>query len=829
MKCLNCGYELKQETVCPNCGTNNQLNDETDILVRLVIDARDGDSQAANDLMAYAYPFMIKAARCYCKNDSDAQDVVQDASLKVLRSLSSLNDPKTFRSWVNSIVRNTSLDFLDRASNKHDIHFTDLENTEDGLVYDPEDERLTSRPDLQISEQARKEIITEILDSLKEEQRIIAVMYFYEGMSMKEIAQQLNIKESTVIGRISTAKKNIRSSVETIQKRDDIKLYSLSPIAWFIWLLRGWKDTSDRTCSQVLQNAALRYQPQAVHVSHAADAVSRIAPDQAARAVSDVTAAAAVAAASAGNSTPKDGGVSRITDTAKEPPVSEVSEPASSIRPSVSPAQAGRTAGLSTAAKAGITAAVAAIVGAGIFAVTRPSGTSDPKPEPVPEAETAAVQEEEPAPEVPAETPAPVYAVWAHEPDIRLDKVYELKAMETCVEFNGSKKNRVPFIYEQHGYPQSWDDTQTAYTPDSITVEQDGKFGIYDYSGNVLFDTVIPKFGTPNPRTDIFVELNDPDCPIRYYPVDDVLYYLTAPTDYSTYPIPARAFSTDFRSDYQLNWGGYSGMFFGAYTCGGRIIQLDYGGYIDYVPASPQFLMNVSDFAYIGTGEEYDHITGFSCVDENGIRYEVSGYPYNFVNGYFAMDTSLRHTNGVHVFSDQNQIMNASTGEPLNDEFYEEIKFFENGYCPVKKNGKWGFINEQGQAMTDFIWDDVSTLYEGKAYVGINGMYGVLDLVSSIQNGTLTLENVYGDTVPAAPEEPESASARIGVITIISETPINIRTGAGTSYDKVSQTSPGSAYDVYETAQAEGYTWYRISDNAWVADQDGQWVEFKPE
>ena len=793
MKCLNCGYELKQETVCPNCGTNNQLNDETDILVRLVIDARDGDSQAANDLMAYAYPFMIKAARCYCKNDSDAQDVVQDASLKVLRSLSSLNDPKTFRSWVNSIVRNTSLDFLDRASNKHDIHFTDLENTEDGLTYDPEDERLTSRPDLQISEQARKEIITEILDSLKEEQRIIAVMYFYEGMSMKEIAQQLNIKESTVIGRISTAKKNIRSSVETIQKRDDIKLYSLSPIAWFIWLLRGWKDTSDRTCSQVLQNAALRYPPQAVHVSHAADAVSRIAPDQAARAVSDLTAAAAVAAASAGNSTPKDGGVSRITDTVKEPPVSEVSEPASSIRPSVSPAQAGRTAGLSTAAKAGITAAVAAIVGAGIFAVTRPSGTSDPKPEPVPEAETAAVQEAEPAPEVPAETPVPVYAFWAHEPDIRLDKVYELDE-------NGGYAWS-SFYDEVIGYPTSWSPNSFKnYTDDAIGVSLNGLNGIYDYSGNERFPVSVPE--------------------ISCMPEGNTCYFLYSPVQYSY-----MFFDEQFTSASPGQYGSVDGDGSSPIVYNGSVVLYDFMG--QYMTPFPEYQSALGTRSIFSVYNESMEKTGSAVVSPDGkVLYQFPYYAFRFVNGYFVLNRSGEWWSET---GDQLQIINADTGEPLNDEFYEEIKFFENGYCPVKKNGKWGFINEQGEAVTDFILDDVSTLYEGKAYVGINGMYGVLDLVSSLQNGTLTLENVYGDTVPAAPEEPESASARIGVITIISETPINIRTGAGTSYDKVSQTSPGSAYDVYETAQAEGYTWYRISDNAWVADQDGQWAEFKPE
>lgn len=826
MKCIECGAEIGQDFQCAACGADNRVENESDTLVRLVIDAKNNDKNAVNDLMAYAYPFMMRTARCFCRNDADAQDVVQDASVKILRSLDTLQEPKTFRSWMNRIVRNTALDFLDKPSNRHDIHFTELENTEDGLSYDPEDERITSRPDLQMSDLARKEIITEILDSLKEEQRVIAVMYFYEGMSMNEIADELNIRESTVIGRIQTAKKNIRASVEKIQKRDDIKLYNLSPIAWFIWLLKGWNDSAEEAGTATLQNAAARYNPR-FSFTHAAgespsstvtvsnEAVQNIT---AASEAAAVTAAALTAAGSAPEpSASPDTNSSLMTDSPSGRNIPDNAQSAAS--PKIS-------AGMSTAAKAGIAAAIVAVGAAAIFGIRRLLKKAEPEPEPV--VETAPAESNAEA--VPEETPEPIAAVWVHEPDIALDHVYELKTMETCVEFNGREKHRIPFIFEQNGYPQTWDENRTGYTPDSIAVQHGNLFGIYDYSGTALFDFNIQIFAEPDPRTDIHAELNDPASPIRYYPVDGVLYYLTAPSDYSTYPIPARAFSTDFKSDYALNWGGYSGMFFGAFACGGRLLELDYGGYIDYHPTRPQFLMNVTDMAYIGSGEEYSHISGFSCVDENGIRYEVSGYPYNFVNGYFAMDASLEHTYGIHVFSDQNQIMKADDGQPLNDEIYEAIKFFEDGYCPVKKNGKWGFINEQGEEVTDFIWDNVSTLYEGKAYVGINGVYGVIDLVSSLENGKLTLKTVYGESLPEASAEnmaADSVSQRLGNLEV--KVTLNVRTGPGTDYDKVSESGPGTVYDVYETVENEGYTWYRISATYWIADHNGHWVEYTPE
>ena len=775
MKCFKCGEEINDALFCPFCGADNRAQIEKETLTRLVTDTQSGDKTAANDLLSYAYPFMFNTARCIAKNDSDAQDITQEASIKILKSISSLNNPNTFKSWANTIVRNTAIDFLGKASNIHDIHFTDLDNPDDGLSYDPADERITSRPDLQMSDNARKEIVLEVLDSLKEEQRVIAMMYFYQGMSYKEIAEELHIKESTVTGRLNTAKKNIRASVETIQKRDDIKLYNLSPVAWFIWLLRGWRDSAEERGSQVLHKAAQRYSAASQAVQNTAGkAVTSSVSHQTAQTVSTAASAAAVTAAS--------------------------------------------VTGMSVAAKAGIAAAVVAIGGAAIFGVSRIMKKPDPAPEPV--AETAP----EETPEQLEETSDQLAAVWVHEPGIQIDEVYELKTMVSSIEYNDNEKHRIPLIYEQSGYPQTWDHNQTGYTPDSIGVRRGLMYGIYDYSGNVLYYPSIPQFGVIDVRYNITSELLYPKdfwyCPFRYYPVDGALYFLTSPSDYSTYPIPAKGFFPDFKSDYPLSWGGYSDDFFGAFTCNGRIVQLDYGGYTDYYPSEPQFLMNVTDLEYIGS-RAYDHITGFSCVDQDGIRYEISGYPFNFVNGYFAMDESLEQSYGVHTFSEQIRIMNGETGEPLNDQIYEDAKFFENGYCPVKKDGKWGFINEQGEEVTDFIWYDVSTLYEGKTYVYSYGSFGVLDLPASLENGKLTEKNVYGENPPVPADCMDwSEVQKIGTITLKADNTVYSK--YLTESEIVSEAAAGDVFDVYETTYVDGYEWYRVSENGWIHDQHGE-------
>ena len=757
MKCFKCGEEINDAMFCPYCGADNRAQREKETLALLVRDTQNGDQTAANDLLSYAYPFMFNTARCIAKNDSDAQDITQEASIKILKSIGSLNSPNTFKSWANTIVRNTAIDLLGKASNIHDIHFTDLDNPDDGLSYDPADERITSRPDIQMSDNARKEIVLEVLDSLKEEQRVIAMMYFYQGMSYKEIAEELHIKESTVTGRLNTAKKNIRASVETIQKRDDIKLYNLSPVAWFIWLLRGWRDSAEERGSQVLHKASQRYSASSQAVqSTAGKAVTSSVSHQTAQTVSTAASAAAVTAASA--------------------------------------------AGMSAAAKAGIAAAVVAIGGAAIFGVSKIMKKPDQTPEPV--AETA-----------PEETPEPLAAVWVHEPDMRLDLVEEMR------------ESPVYNDVEVYGYPQKWDPGRAYdYTADAIIAEKDNLWGIYDYSGNELY---LPSISSGSLGT-------SDNCPISFLPGTDISNNAANDPSYETcaFIFPAsdslepycNYFDASFTTATQRPYYGFDGD-------GAEMSTAVYeGNLVSYNPfdgtMSPIHNYNSKDDlrTIVDVIDASGNQIGSAVVSHYGsLEYTYPYSVFNFVNGYFVLDESGKYYNS---YSEKLRIYDGNTGKPLNDQYYDKIKFFENGYCPVRKNGKWGFIDIEGNEVTDFIWDDVSTLYEGKAYVGTGGIYGILDLPASLANTEkLTAGNVYGDTIPSAEDWVNPRPPAIG--TLVTKVTLNARSGPGTEYESSFEINPGYESAVYEIRENDGYTWYR-TEYYWFADQNGEWVEYTP-
>ena len=53
---------------------------------------------------------------------------------------------------------------------------------------------------------------------------------------------------------------------------------------------------------------------------------------------------------------------------------------------------------------------------------------------------------------------------------------------------------------------------------------------------------------------------------------------------------------------------------------------------------------------------------------------------------------------------------------------------------------------------------------------------------------------------------------------------LNIRSAPSTKAPKKGMTNIGDTYTVYNTTTREGYTWYRIGEDKWIADKNGEWV-----
>lgn len=163
------------------------------------------------------------------------QDVVQDSFMKAFRSISKLDNPSSFLPWMKRVATNTAKDWLKK---KKPILFSSMYTDDgDGDEQEPEfeDVDLTQQPEEALDAKTKKQLLWEIINDLSEEQRLVVSMFYFQEMSVADIAENLGVSQGTVKSRLNYARKKIECKVLDLEKKGT-KLYGLAPIPFLIWL-----------------------------------------------------------------------------------------------------------------------------------------------------------------------------------------------------------------------------------------------------------------------------------------------------------------------------------------------------------------------------------------------------------------------------------------------------------------------------------------------------------------------------------------------------------------------------------------------------------------
>ena len=238
MECYQCGTKLPEGTKnCPACGRKLIFT------ARQVQAAIDGDQEAIAGLYNRTYNAVYQTVKSMIRDEDTVLDILQDAYVKGFQNLDRLKTPETFPAWIKQIARNTAKDWLKR---KRPVLFSELENEDGDMTLDFEDDRTDNLPETVMDQKETSRLINEILDALSEEQRVVVGLFYYQQLSVKEIAHMLDCSENTVKSRLNYARKRIKAQVEDLE-RHGTKLYSLSPIPFMLWLFRGMKAQAAKT------------------------------------------------------------------------------------------------------------------------------------------------------------------------------------------------------------------------------------------------------------------------------------------------------------------------------------------------------------------------------------------------------------------------------------------------------------------------------------------------------------------------------------------------------------------------------------------------------
>ena len=134
-----------------------------------------------------------------------AEDIVQEAFVRVLRNLDRFDPRYRFSTWVFTIAKRLYVNAVQKQRPTYD---TDTVNEQEGR--DPSPARLTARSETMDNERG---VLDAALSDLNEQQREIVLLFHQQNWPIVEIARHLEMPEGTVKSHLHRARKRMRRSI----------------------------------------------------------------------------------------------------------------------------------------------------------------------------------------------------------------------------------------------------------------------------------------------------------------------------------------------------------------------------------------------------------------------------------------------------------------------------------------------------------------------------------------------------------------------------------------------------------------------------------------
>lgn len=141
------------------------------------------------------------------RNADEAEDLVQETTLRALRGFATFRADGPIRAWLLTILRNLFINsYRSRVRAPRSISLDSLENPDPLVPTQPGPER-------QVFSRMENEALTRAVANLPADYRTVLVMSDMKGMSYVEISEQLEVPVGTVRSRLSRARNRVRRSL----------------------------------------------------------------------------------------------------------------------------------------------------------------------------------------------------------------------------------------------------------------------------------------------------------------------------------------------------------------------------------------------------------------------------------------------------------------------------------------------------------------------------------------------------------------------------------------------------------------------------------------
>lgn len=177
---------------------------------------RDDDEHAYSLFFNRIYTRLIKFALYYVKNYQTAEDVVSDVFVDFLRKRVHIGTIDNVEAYFYTAVRNRSLNYM-RKIKYNNVLITGASKEDYEIVSD-------SRPDQDLMNAELFDIISNEVNNLPIQRRVIFDMVKSDNLKYREVAKILTISQKTVEKHMSLALKIIREAVQEYLEFKDIKI-----------------------------------------------------------------------------------------------------------------------------------------------------------------------------------------------------------------------------------------------------------------------------------------------------------------------------------------------------------------------------------------------------------------------------------------------------------------------------------------------------------------------------------------------------------------------------------------------------------------------------
>jgi len=197
---------MTQSTVQRTAGT---LTDERNLVERV----KSGDQSAFRAIMEQNNQRLYRVARAVMKDDTEAEDVVQETYLRALSNLSKFRGESSLTTWLTRIALNEALGRKRKQRAMVTLETVETAQETSAQIIQFPAMNTETDPERSAAQNEIQRLLERAMDGLPGPFRVVFVMRDVEEMSIEETASHLGIRPQTVKTRLHRARRLLRQSL----------------------------------------------------------------------------------------------------------------------------------------------------------------------------------------------------------------------------------------------------------------------------------------------------------------------------------------------------------------------------------------------------------------------------------------------------------------------------------------------------------------------------------------------------------------------------------------------------------------------------------------